>query len=160
MKWHECIHPTCHELVQYPDKYCANHRQIASEKRAERIKSQSFKRNKMYNQHNRDAGANAFYQSKEWRSTRNYVINRDHYTCQVCNELVENRKIIDHIIPLRIDSSFALNADNLWTLCYRCHTIKTKIEEQIINSPNGKNKIKHLTKERWIKYIRERLANK
>lgn len=156
-KWHECIHPTCHDLIQYPDKYCDKHRQIASEKRAERIKQHSSQRNKFYNQHNRDREANSFYQSKAWKSTRNYVINRDHYMCCICGEPVNNRKIIDHIVPRKIDKSKELEISNLWTLCYRCHTIKTSIEEQLINSANGINKVKHLTKNRWVKYIRERL---
>lgn len=154
-KWRECTKPTCHELVQYPSKWCDKHQIEINNKRAEYRAEQSSKRQALYNRHNRSKEANSFYHTKQWQQTRNYVINRDHYICQVCGEPVNDRKIIDHIVPRRIDKSLELNTDNLWTLCYRCHRIKTLKEEQIINSPNGINKIKHLSKDRWIKYIKE-----
>lgn len=156
-KWHECIKTTCNELVQYPKQYCEKHKiesvQLNEKKRKERAK----KKNKVYNLHNRDKEANSFYQSKAWKSMRHYIIERDHYQCQVCGEPVNDRKIIDHIVPRRVDKTKQLAESNLWTLCYRCHTYKTQIEEQLLNSNNGTNKVKHLTKERWIKYIKERI---
>lgn len=154
-KWRECKKTTCHELIQMPEWYCDQHKLEAAEKREERQLERSKKRQRIYNQHNRDKEANSFYQSHQWKRTRNYVINRDNYMCQVCGEPVNDRKIIDHIVPRRIDKNLELNTDNLWTLCYQCHRVKTLKEEQIINSPNGINKIKHLSKDRWIKYIKE-----
>ncbi|WP_349516256.1 HNH endonuclease, partial [Leuconostoc suionicum] len=62
-------------------------------------------------------------------------------------------KIVDHIHPLKIASDERLSADNLWTLCYQCHNIKTMIEEQTISRPNGTNKLKHMTKQWYIKQI-------
>lgn len=140
-----------------PNKYCDKHRAEIEEQRIEDNKAKQQQRYKLYNQHNRDKQANAFYQSKEWKATRNYVINRDNYMCCVCGEPLSNTKIIDHITPLRIDSSKRLDTSNLWCLCYSCHNIKTAIEEQIINSPNGKNKIKHISRDRYKKYIEERI---
>ncbi|WP_290033877.1 HNH endonuclease [Ligilactobacillus cholophilus] len=156
-KYRECIKPTCHELIQIPNKYCEKHRQEIEQQRLEYNKIKQQQRYKMYNKHNRDKQANAFYQSKEWKATRNYVINRDNYVCCVCGEPLNNTKIIDHITPRRADKTKELDTDNLWCLCYKCHNIKTSIEEQIINSPNGKNKIKHINKKNWKKYILERL---
>lgn len=154
-KWRECSKPTCNELVQYPERYCPKHKLEQEQQREQERKEKSYKKMKLYNQHNRER--NDFYQSKQWKQTRNYIINRDNYTCQVCGEVITDRKIIDHIIPLRINVDTQLDENNLWTLCYRCHSIKTNIEEQIINSPNGINKIKHISKDNWIKYIKERI---
>ncbi|KRM52350.1 HNH endonuclease [Ligilactobacillus araffinosus] len=159
MKYRECKKPTCNELVQFPERYCPKHKLENEQQREQERKEKSYKKMKLYNQHNRNKEANSFYQSKQWKQTRNYVINRDNYTCQVCGEVITDRKIIDHIIPLRIDKDKQLDESNLWTLCYRCHSIKTNIEEQIINSPNGINKIKHVSKDNWKKYIKERIKD-
>ena len=156
-KWRECSKPTCNELIQYPERYCPKHKLEQEQQREQERKEKSYQKNKLYNQHNRNKEANSFYQSKQWKQTRNYIINRDNYICQVCGEPINNRKIIDHITPRRIDKSKELDENNLWTLCYRCHKLKTDIEEQIINSPNGINKIKHISKDNWIKYIKERI---
>lgn len=159
-KWRECNKPTCHELITIPNKYCDKHKTELEQQRLEDNKAKQQQRYKMYNKHNRDKEANTFYQSQAWKNTRNYVITRDNYICQCCGELLNSTKIIDHICPRRIDKTKELDESNLWTLCYRCHSIKTSIEEQIINSPNGSNKIKHISRENWKKYILERLNNK
>lgn len=154
-KWRECSKPTCTELIQYPNKYCVKHKLENEQQREKERKEKSYQKMKLYNQHNRER--NDFYQSKQWKQTRNYIINRDNYICQVCGEVITDRKIIDHIIPLRCNVDKQLDENNLWTLCYRCHKLKTNLEEQIINSPNGINKIKHISKDNWIKYIKERI---
>ena len=63
------------------------------------------------------------YNSKEWRSIKNYVLNRDLYICQVCGK--PNVNIVHHIIeltPVNINNpTITLNADNLITLCEECH---------------------------------------
>lgn len=160
MKYRECSKPTCNQLVPYPEHYCPKHKLENEQKKEQERKEKSYKKNKLYNQHNRNKEANRFYQSKEWHSIREYVINRDNYMCQVCGEPINNRKIIDHIIPRRTCKNKQLDESNLWTLCYRCHKVKTNIEEQIINSPNGINKIKHISKDYWKKYIREIIKEK
>lgn len=156
-KWRECQKPTCTELVQFPERYCAKHKLEQEQQREQKRRERSYQRNKLYNQHNRNKEANNFYQSEQWKQTREYVINRDNYMCQICGEVITDRKIIDHIVPRRVDKSKQLDEDNLWTLCYRCHSIKTNIEEQILNSPNGRNKVKHISKDNWKKYIKERI---
>lgn len=146
---HECKYRTCHNLVPINQQYCQLHKQYEKDTR--------YQEHKTYNKFYRDEHANSFYQSKQWKQTRNYVINRDHYQCQVCGNVINNRKIIDHIIPLKIDNAKALNTNNLWTLCQRCHTIKTNIEYNILNSNNGVNKLKHLSIDWWKRVIKERI---
>lgn len=147
MRVHECAYRTCNELIPTDKRYCDRHKQYEQE--------QVKDRNKRYNKMYRDKQRNAFYQSKQWQRVRNYVINRDCYTCQVCGSAVTDRKIVDHIIPLRVDKTRALDTSNLWSLCDRCHNRKTIKEEQILHSANGLNKLKHISKERWKIYIQE-----
>lgn len=147
MKVRECSYPTCNELIATDKRYCSKHTQYEEKRTRER--------NKTYNERFRNRERNSFYQSKQWQRVRNYVINRDCYICQCCGSAVSDKKIVDHITPLRVDKSKALNTSNLWSLCDRCHNRKTTLEEQILHSLNGMNKIKHLSKDRWIKYIKE-----
>ncbi|WP_241559470.1 HNH endonuclease [Lacticaseibacillus hulanensis] len=82
-------------------------------------------------------------------------------TCQACGEVVKDRKLVDHIIPRRLCTwTQALDPSNLWTLCYRCHTIKTELEQHIAAQPNGDTKLMHLSCEWWAKVIRERIHTK
>lgn len=143
----ECAYPTCNELIPIDRRYCDRHKSYEEQRTRDS--------NKIYNKHHRDKKRNAFYQSTRWEQVRNAVVNRDCYTCQVCGNAIDDRKIVDHIVPLRIDGSKSLDTSNLWTLCSRCHNRKTMLENQILHSNNGINKIKHLTKARWIEYIKE-----
>ena len=63
------------------------------------------------------------YNSSKWRDIRSYVLNRDFYMCQVCNE--QNCNTVHHITeltPINInDANITLNPDNLITLCEECH---------------------------------------
>lgn len=112
-----------------------------------------------YNRYLRDQQANSFYQSKQWQTMRDYVYAKDMATCQVCGETTTDRKIIDHVHPLKTSPDEKLNSDNLWTLCYRCHQIKTSLEVQIIESPNGQNKLGHI-RAPWYKEKIMKLRNK
>ncbi|WP_240031043.1 HNH endonuclease [Lacticaseibacillus paracasei] len=115
------------------------------------------KQAKQYDQTERDPEATAFYHSKAWRATRSATFARDGATCQVCGNVVQDRKIVDHIVPRRLLCSpkEALDSANLWVLCYKCHFRKTKLEQIIAKQPNGDNKLKHLDKQWWTKVLRE-----
>lgn len=81
-----------------------------------------------------------FYDSREWKRTREQVKERDNYECQECkhngsvtidlNEFSENAKrkkialVVDHIKELEDYPELALEMDNLETLCVKCHNIK------------------------------------
>ncbi|MCT3236425.1 HNH endonuclease [Lactiplantibacillus plantarum] len=110
-----------------------------------------------YNHVKRDPEANAFYHSVQWQHMRDYIYSRDLATCQVCGNAVTDRKIVDHIHPFKASPSEKLDKDNLWVLCYKCHNIKTQLEESIKASPNGSNKLAHISKQWWVKAIKEKI---
>lgn len=65
---------------------------------------------------------------------RPLVLERDEFTCQLCDRAVESRTAeIDHMKPVRrfkrpVDAN---SLDNLWTLCLPCHSEKTKSDRQM-----------------------------
>ena len=149
--------------------FCDEHKQADLERKQayieKRYKAKSTVKGKQlanahmahYNATARDPQANAFYHSTSWQHMRDYVYSRDLATCQVCGNAVTDRKIVDHIHPLKVAPDEKLDKNNLWTLDYRCHNIKTQLEESIKNQPNGNNKLKHISKDWWQKAIKERI---
>lgn len=162
---HECGEPLCHKIVSVSKRYCPQHQQqheaewqqkkddYRRSKLGQAIRAQKAKR---YDLTERDKEATAFYQSKQWRSVRDYVYARDGATCQSCGNVVTNRKVVDHVVPLRLcDHKQALDSRNLWVLCYRCHYRKTKLEQIISKQQQGDNKLRHLDRKWWTKVLRE-----
>ena len=67
--------------------------------------------------------AKAFYHSKQWKSVRRQVLDRDLYTCQECYSRAEEVHHIKELTPANIDDwNIALNPNNLKCLCHKCHT--------------------------------------
>ena len=67
---------------------------------------------------------NNFYWSKEWKSLKRKIINRDNSECQVCKsegKVTLNNLIVHHIHPLEFYSNKSLDEDNLITVCMQCH---------------------------------------
>ena len=128
-------------------------------KRESTVKGRQLKQARMshYNHTTRDPEANAFYHSVQWQRMRDYVYSRDMGMCQVCGNAVTDRKIVDHIHPLKVAPNEKLDKNNLWVLDYRCHNIKTQLEESIKSQPNGDNKLKHIGRDWWQKAIKEKI---
>lgn len=65
---------------------------------------------------------------------RPLVLERDGFTCQLCDRTVESRTAeVDHVKPVKrfkrpVDAN---SLDNLWTLCIPCHSEKTKSDRQM-----------------------------
>lgn len=163
---HECGEPLCHQIIPIHERYCHKHqKQHDAEWQA---KKDEYRRSKLgkaikasktraYDQTERDPQAVAFYHSKQWQSVRDYVYSRDMATCQSCGNVITDRKIIDHIIPRRLCSpKEALDSNNLWTLCYKCHYRKTKLEQIISKEQNGDIILAHLDRAWWTKVLREK----
>lgn len=71
--------------------------------------------------------AKAFYNSKAWLDTRQWVLHRDG---MICRECIKRGRVVPavevhHIIHLTADNindkQISLNPDNLISLCYECH---------------------------------------
>lgn len=167
---HECGEPLCHQVISVSERYCERHRAIHEQqwqakkdayrksKLGQAIKSQRAKR---YDQTERDPVAKAFYRTKSWRAVRDAVFARDMATDQVTGEVLGDRKVVDHIIPLRLcTAKQALDSSNLWVLSYRTHYRKTKLEQLIANKPGGDNILRHLDRQWWTKVLREKKEEK
>jgi hypothetical protein len=73
------------------------------------------------------------YQTKQWKGTRNHHI-RSHPICKQCKEedgRIVAGEVVDHIIPVR-QGGKPFEFDNLQTLCYDHHNIKSRIEKDSI----------------------------
>lgn len=167
---HECGQLGCHRIINIGQRYCPVHQaqheaawkskkdKYRQSKLAQAIKAQ---RAKQYDQTERDPESVAFYHSKQWQTIRDAVYARDGATCQVCGNIVQDRKIVDHIVPRRLCTpEQALDSSDLWTLCSRCHYRKTKLEKLISAKPNGDNILRHLNREWWTKILREERGQK
>lgn len=167
---HECGEPLCHQIVSVGERYCAKHKAIHEQewqakkdayRRSKLAQAIKAKQAKQYDQLQRNPEAVAFYHSKQWQKVRDYVYARDLATCQSCGNVVQDRKIIDHIKPRALCSpQEALDSSNLWTLCYRCHFRKTQLEQLISQKPNGDTKLRHLDRQWWTKVLREERGKK
>lgn len=163
-KVHFCDEVGCHQIIPFNQRYCDQHAKLhqwhkpmhpqqSPQSKAERI--QRLNTYKHYNQYHRDKEANAFYHSAEWTSVRNYVVNRDMYCDAIDGKVIADHDlIVDHIVR-RDMCDDPLDTSNLWCLSRRHHWIKTKLEEEMMAKPNGKNIIRHCSKKNWIKYIKE-----
>lgn len=65
-----------------------------------------------------------FYNSKEWKRMRDYMLRKANYCCELCGEgtrtLNVHHKI--HLDESNInDYNISLNEDNLIVLCDKCH---------------------------------------
>lgn len=107
----------CNELTK--ESYCKDHVHIKQEK--------ELKRHKRYNEQ-RDPVLVKFYNSKEWRMLRDYIMAINHYLCVGCS--VPGTKpvlanVVDHIVPILVDWSLRLDQKNCQPLCHACHNVKT-----------------------------------
>lgn len=66
-----------------------------------------------------------FYSSSEWRRLRDEAMSRDHYECVWCaaeGKVTTDQVLeVDHIKELEYYPQYALDIDNLRTLCKECH---------------------------------------
>lgn len=63
-----------------------------------------------------------FYNSEEWKRTRELVLRRDFFLCVKCGEPAEEVHHKKHLTPENInDENITLNMENLVSLCKDCH---------------------------------------
>lgn len=69
----------------------------------------------------------AFYKSKAWKDTREYIYIRDKGLCQDCLDkgiITSGKEVhhIEHLTPYNMnDTNITLGASNLRLLCKECH---------------------------------------
>lgn len=136
MTWHPCFNPLCHKLVEWPERYCPEHKATTIYKPGQRTEKDK-ERDRRYNlQRYSDENKQytKFYKSAAWRKVSHLIKLRDQGLCQQCLKegLVRPGKIVDHIQPLRSSYGWQhrLDETNLWYLCQSCHNKKSKIEKQ------------------------------
>lgn len=80
--------------------------------------------------------AKSFYQSIEWKNTREYILSKHNYICQKCRE--NPAEIVHHVIwlnPQNIsDPYITLSEENLIPVCRECHA---KIHEGVSSTIDG-----------------------
>lgn len=85
--------------------------------------------------------AKDFYHSSNWIKTRNYIMSKYYYVCQICKQ--RPAEIVHHIIwlnPSNINNpDITLNEINLIPVCRECHAlihegVSSTNEEVMFNS--------------------------
>ena len=76
-------------------------------------------------QHMREVDNASFYNSKRWRSLRNYYIQMNP-CCEQCKRdgTIKGGFCVDHVKPITMGGS-PVDISNLQTLCSKCHAIKS-----------------------------------
>ena len=76
-------------------------------------------------QHMREVDNASFYNSKRWRSLRNYYIQKNP-CCEQCQRdgTIKGGQCVDHVKPIIMGGS-PVDVKNLQTLCNSCHAIKS-----------------------------------
>lgn len=66
--------------------------------------------------------AKPFYNSKEWKVTREYILKRDSYLCVLCGNAAEEVHHKIHLSPDNIGNPMiSMHESNLISLCGDCH---------------------------------------
>lgn len=66
------------------------------------------------------------YTYEEYKTFRQYVLNRDNYICQFCEGTATD---VHHERPQKLEPFFALDPDYAWSCCEKCHYEKGHKEE-------------------------------
>lgn len=154
-KVHECNQRGCRKVIPLKQRYCEEHAKL-HQPFQNVTKQQRRHYYKLYNANDRDQEANKFYHSKQWTKTSAYIRNRDMMTSGASGKVLSDHDVIvDHVIRRDLVDD-PLDVNNLWLLSRSEHAIKTRIEQDVLAKPNGESIIKHMTRDRWIAYIKER----
>lgn len=156
MRVHICNERGCRKIVPLKQRYCETHAKLHQpyQNVTKRERRHYYRE---YNHHTRDQQANDFYHSVAWAKVRNYVVNRDMYTSAVTSKVISDGDlIVDHIVRRDVYEGDPLDTSNLWCLSRSEHSIKTQLEESIMKQPNGRSKLRHISRDWWIKAINKR----
>ena len=101
----------CGKLIPYGQHLCPD------------CQARQSQRHKLYDAHTRNKRAAEFYNSALWHGVRDKEMAISNYQCAVCRTkgIVTPADEVHHIIPIEVDWSKRLDADNLVCLCHRHH---------------------------------------
>ena len=86
-------------------------------KRSKKSAAKNKKKKDIYHHENK-----SFYKSDEWKTTRDFVYERDGGCCQRCGKFVFGRSAhVHHKIPIKKNPLLKLDLNNLILLCPKCH---------------------------------------
>lgn len=88
-------------------------------KLSKKAKERTGKRNPNY-KHGKNFRRPRDFKNAEMQKLRNFVFNRDNYTCTFCEEKGRNLHA-HHILPYWVKQEAFLDSDNLITVCTSCH---------------------------------------
>lgn len=93
------------------------------------LNKSSFKSKRFESTIEHDARNQKFYQSKQWKQLRKYVLSM-YPECQHClkNERISEAIDVNHIVNINDDWNKRLDIDNLECLCKSCHWKVTRKE--------------------------------
>lgn len=146
---HECNWLGCHKVCPAGHRFCDYHYKLSRQRWKQSV-SQHDKHvaDRQYNHDRRDQEANAFYHSKNWTHTRDFVKSRDMMTSGLSGRVISDHDyIVDHVVPRRLCRD-PYDADNLWLLSRQEHNQKTKVEESLPD-----NVLVSMTKRDWIRRL-------
>jgi hypothetical protein len=96
-----------------------NHSKKTRKKLSENAKKRTGKRNPNY-KHGKNFRRPRDFKNAEMQKLRNFVFNRDKHTCKFC--FVKGGHLhAHHVIPFWVKQNAFLDADNLITVCTKCH---------------------------------------
>lgn len=173
MRLKHCNWRSCQRLIPVGTDFCDEHKKSdlarkqayinAKTKRESTVKGRQLKQARLshYNHTVRDPQANDFYHSQQWNMARQLAFSKAMGVCECCGRAIGldgKRGYVDHIVAYKVGTKEqSLSQDNLWLLCPACHSAKTRLEQHIMDGPNGVNKLKHISRDWWKKAIKERI---
>lgn len=100
--------------------YCDDH------KRSKKSASKKKKKKEIYHHENK-----SFYNSDSWKTTRQFVYEREHGCCQRCGRFIFGRSAhVHHRIPIKKNPLLKLDLNNLMLLCPTCHIEEENKEKE------------------------------
>jgi 5-methylcytosine-specific restriction protein A len=87
-------------------------------------------------------GRQKFYQSKEWRNLREFILAREPM-CRRCKAMgiIRGATDVDHIEDIIDRPENCLNADAVQPLCHKCHSRKTMRTRSLKTINENKKKV-------------------
>ena len=151
-----CNAAGCREVIPIGQYYCSKHQYLQKEYEERKkywqrdnyksmSKEEKHKHNQRVYRQRMAASAkaphdyNRFYKTSTWVKLSHRTL-QNNPVCVSClhKGIIKKADLVDHIVPIRENWGKRLDPDNLQSLCYHCHLIKTKKDHKRENNTNKK----------------------